>query len=86
MVKDIPISELKIDRCFLIDILNNPKSQAVVKTIVSFAENLNLSVIAEGVESKQQLIYLQKIGVNTIQGFYYYKPMDINSIILLLRK
>ncbi|PQJ45995.1 hypothetical protein BTO00_07625 [Vibrio campbellii] len=86
MVKDIPISELKIDRCFLIDILNNPKSQAVVKTIASFAENLNLSVIAEGVESKQQLIYLQKIGVNTIQGFYYYKPMDINSIILLLRK
>ena len=86
MVKDIPISELKIDRSFLKDILNDPKSQAVVKTIVSFAKNLNLSVIAEGVESKQQLIYLQKIGVNTIQGFYYYKPMDINSIISLLRK
>ena len=86
MVKDIPISELKIDRCFLTDIVNNPKSQAVVKTIVSIAENLNLSVIAEGVENKQQLFYLQEIGVYKIQGFYYYKPMDIKSIILLLRK
>ncbi|PTQ16358.1 EAL domain-containing protein [Vibrio sp. 10N.286.46.E10] len=57
------------------------KGKALVKTIVDLAENLGINVVAEGVENKMQLEYLKSIGVDIIQGFYFFQPMSIKELI-----
>ncbi|MFC5076297.1 Phytochrome-like protein cph2 [Vibrio thalassae] len=80
MIKDTPISELKIDQTFVKGIENGPKGKALVKTIVDLADNLGIHTVAEGVENKIQLEYLKSIGVDIIQGFYLFKPMSIQEL------
>ncbi|MFS1918925.1 bifunctional diguanylate cyclase/phosphodiesterase [Vibrio sp. 10N.286.46.E10] len=81
MIKDTPISELKIDQIFVKGIEDGLKGKALVKTIVDLAENLGINVVAEGVENKMQLEYLKSIGVDIIQGFYFFQPMSIKELI-----
>jgi len=72
----LPLDILKIDMSF-IQGLPNDYSQVMVKTIVSLAHNLKLKVVAEGVETIEQLKYLQKLGCEYAQGYYYNKPMTL---------
>lgn len=81
MIKDTPISELKIDKVFVKGIEGGLRGKALVKTIVDLADNLGINVVAEGVENKMQLEYLKSIGVDIIQGFYFFKPMSIQELI-----
>ena len=70
-LKNLPIDQLKIDKSFIQDILNNEDDMAIVKAIIVLAQSLKLDLIAEGVETMEQKDFLVEAGCSTIQGFYY---------------
>jgi diguanylate cyclase (GGDEF)-like protein/PAS domain S-box-containing protein len=71
-----PIDKLKIDISFVKDCTRDPSSASITKAIIALAHNLNLRVIAEGVETKDQLLFLKEHGCDEIQGFYYSVPLS----------
>jgi len=85
-IKDLPIDIVKIDKCFIDEIGCNPKAEAILVTMVSLANNLGIQLIAEGVETKEQLSFLTSIGCDVIQGFYFYRPMPADAVSKILRK
>ena len=85
-LKRLPIDTLKIDRSFVRDIISNSDDRAIVRAIISLARTLNLKVIAEGVETNEQLSYLQEQGTDGIQGFLLSEPITPNSFTQLLKK
>jgi PAS domain S-box-containing protein len=76
-LKHFPINYLKIDQTFIADIVENKNTCSIVKAIIDIAHSLNLKVIAEGVETKEQLSVLQRLGCDEIQGFYVCKPLPV---------
>ncbi len=78
-LKTLPIHALKIDKSFITDTPNCEGDCAIAKSIISLAHNLDLDVIAEGVETIEQLRFLKNNGCSVIQGFYFSKPLDINA-------
>lgn len=73
-LKDLPFDILKIDRSFIYNSHLNKKNQAIVKAIISMAQNLGLKVIAEGVETREEVEFLNSISCDYYQGFYFDKP------------
>jgi len=69
-LRRFPLDKLKIDRSFVRDLLSNPDDASIVKAIISLAHNLRLRVVAEGVETSEQLSYLRELGCDQYQGFY----------------
>jgi EAL domain-containing protein (putative c-di-GMP-specific phosphodiesterase class I) len=82
----LPVDRLKIDIQFIRGIEDSYKDKAITDSIINLAKNLGLKVIAEGVETKGQLDFLQMQTCDEVQGFYYYKPMTVDQIEALLRK
>jgi len=78
-LKTLPIHTLKIDKSFICDTPMCEGDCAIAKSIISLAGNLNLDVIAEGVETPEQLNFLKENGCTKIQGFYFSKPLDLNA-------
>lgn len=76
----LPIDVLKIDRSFLIDLMNNPKSKCIVENIINLSHQLGIEVVAEGVEDKFQVEYLKMILCDIVQGYYFSKPRMFNQI------
>ncbi|MBO1512593.1 bifunctional diguanylate cyclase/phosphodiesterase [Metabacillus bambusae] len=74
-LKNFPINTLKIDRSFIKDVCHDPKNAAITNTIITLAHNLNLHVIAEGVESLEQIEFLSLNDCFRIQGYYYSRPI-----------
>jgi diguanylate cyclase (GGDEF)-like protein/PAS domain S-box-containing protein len=74
-LRSFQVNTLKIDRSFLIHIDTNQTDQAIVSSIIELARNLSLEVVAEGIESEQQLKQVVKRGCHIIQGYYFAKPM-----------
>lgn len=85
-LKSFPIDELKIDRSFIIDVPADEDSTAIVKAIVAMAKGLGLEVVAEGVETKAQLNFLAKLNCDSIQGYYYSKPLAADEFVAFCRK
>jgi diguanylate cyclase (GGDEF)-like protein len=79
-LKDYPIDRLKIDRAFVQDITTNSQDAAITKAVISMVHNMNLRVIAEGVETQSQLIYLMEKDCHECQGFYLSKPVPAHEI------
>ncbi|PHM17279.1 MAG: hypothetical protein CJD30_07170 [Sulfuricurvum sp. PD_MW2] len=79
-LKHLPIDKLKIDISFIRNITMEPKNQTIVKTIIALAKGLGMTTIAEGVETIDEMEFLRLSDVDSIQGYYYYKPMDQNAI------
>ena len=75
-LKHLPIDTLKIDRSFVRDIVNDPDDAAIVDAIVSMALALKLNVIAEGVETHEQLEFLRQRNCQHVQGYYFSRPLD----------
>ena len=75
----LKVNELKIDRSFITEICKK-ETQAVVRTIIQLADNLNMTVVAEGIETEEQISLLCSLGCNIGQGFYFYKPMPLDEI------
>ncbi|WEJ62759.1 putative bifunctional diguanylate cyclase/phosphodiesterase [Thiomicrorhabdus lithotrophica] len=84
-LKTFPINTLKIDKSFLDDYRSNSGS-VFIDTMVRMAENLNISVVAEGVESQEQLDYLSSIQCQCYQGYYCSKPIPKKEFIQLVHK
>ena len=76
-LKRLPLDQLKIDQSFVRDIENDSSDRAIIVTIISMAQSLNLDVIAEGVETEQQRNFLINAGCPNQQGYLYSKPMPI---------
>ena len=74
-LKKLPVNELKIDQSFIRDMMSNFDDQIIVKSIVDLAHNLGLSVVAEGVETKEILDHLNRLGCDIAQGYLIAKPM-----------
>jgi EAL domain-containing protein (putative c-di-GMP-specific phosphodiesterase class I) len=72
----LPISELKIDKCFVDDIKNGVDEVPIINNIIQLAHSLNLNVVAEGVEYKEQLDYLKENKCDVIQGYYFSRPLS----------
>ena len=79
-IKEFAINTLKIDKSFIDDFLNNLNNRAIVNTIITLAHNLNLSVVAEGVESKEQAEQLKEAGCDIIQGYFYSRPAPLAEV------
>ncbi len=78
-LKHFPINFLKIDQSFIADILDDKNTFAIVKAIIDVAHTLNLKVIAEGVETREQLMLLQQLDCDELQGFYISKPLPVEE-------
>jgi diguanylate cyclase (GGDEF)-like protein/PAS domain S-box-containing protein len=85
-IKLLPVDILKIDRSFIIGLPYDVQDNAIVKVIVMLAQALNLKVVAEGVETEEQLNFLIENHCDYIQGYYYSKPVPSTDFICLLRK
>lgn len=79
----LPINKLKIDQAFLSDL--NVKNKAVVKAVIALADNLELDVLAEGVETDAQVHFLREQNCKLVQGYRYFKPMAAQDIEMYLK-
>lgn len=78
-LKHLPFEQLKIDQSFVRDLLINDSDKAIVKTLVSLSSSLQMVLIAEGMETIEQLEYLLKKGCTRYQGYLFSKPLPIDA-------
>ncbi len=84
-LKDLPVDQIKIDRSFVMNIVEEQRNQAIIKSIIQLCSGLNLSVIAEGAETKEEVDFLTNTGCEYIQGYYFSKPLDNERFFSLMR-
>ena len=80
-LKMMPVQTLKIDRSFIKDISTDINDEAIAIAIIQLGKSLNLSVIAEGVETKEQAAFLLRHGCTRVQGYLYGRPMEAAAIL-----
>lgn len=83
-IRQLTMDTVKIDKCFIDGIGINHKDEAIIKTVIALIHNLNLRAVAEGVETENQVKFLDKEGCHIIQGYYYYMPMPADDLENLL--
>jgi len=83
-LQQFPISTLKIDQSFVRDVATNPDDATLVGTIVQMGRNLNMDVVAEGVENEEQLSFLQRLDCTYVQGMLFGNPMSSDNYLQLL--
>jgi diguanylate cyclase (GGDEF)-like protein/PAS domain S-box-containing protein len=83
-LQQFPISTLKIDQSFVRDVATNPDDATLVGTIVQMGRNLNMDVVAEGVENEEQLSFLQRLDCTYVQGLLFGSPMSSDNYLELL--
>jgi len=86
LLNRLPIDRLKIDRSFISNIVNDKEKQAIVSAIIAMAKSLGLKVVAEGVETKEQMTYLKSHYCDEIQGYFISKPIASEEFEALLKE
>ncbi|MFO7984211.1 MAG: EAL domain-containing protein, partial [Desulfuromonadales bacterium] len=80
-----PVDTLKIDRSFIVDAVDSPTGAAVTTSVIALAHSLNLTAIAEGVETAEQLEFLKNCLCDSFQGYFFSKPVPADEFETLLR-
>jgi EAL domain-containing protein (putative c-di-GMP-specific phosphodiesterase class I) len=83
-LKRLPVNELKIDKSFVMDMVNDESDSVIVKSTIDLAHNLGLKVVAEGVADKEIWDLLRILGCDGAQGFYMSEPLNISDLISML--
>jgi EAL domain-containing protein (putative c-di-GMP-specific phosphodiesterase class I) len=78
-LKQLPLDQLKIDQSFVRDIATNNNDAVMIQTIIDMAQNFSISVIAEGVETEEQLNFLKENGCMVYQGYLFSKPVPVDE-------
>ena len=84
-LKRLPITTIKIDKEFIDDLTRDPDDEAITATIVTMGHSLGLTVIAEGVETEQQLEFLRAHGCDEVQGHWLSRPIDGDRCLAFIR-
>ena len=85
-VMTLPFECVKIDKGFIRNITNNPKSRGMLQTLVTGLRSMNVVALAEGVETLEQDAIVREIGIDRIQGYYYARPMPVDEFAWLIRQ
>ena len=85
-LKQFSVDTLKIDQSFIQNLPHNNDDAQITRTIISMAHNLGLGIIAEGVETKEQLEFLQEVKCEEVQGFYFSEAVPANSLVEIIKK
>ena len=85
-LKQLPLHTIKIDQSFVRDLGKDPDDETIVRTIITMAHNLNLKVVAEGVETETQYNYVKQHGCDVVQGFLFGRPVPGEEMVKLLAK
>jgi EAL domain-containing protein (putative c-di-GMP-specific phosphodiesterase class I) len=83
-LKRFPIDTLKIDRSFIGDLTTNTEDKTITGAIITMGKSLDLTVVAEGVETQEQIDFLRAHGCDEFQGYYAHKPMPADEFAQLL--
>lgn len=75
-LRTLPISQIKIDKTFVFNLVNDDYNQIIIRTLYDLSQNMGLELCVEGVEKKEILDMLLDMGVTLIQGFYFERPME----------
>ncbi|WP_071515592.1 EAL domain-containing protein [Geitlerinema sp. PCC 9228] len=85
-IKNFPVDTLKIDRCFVRDLMSDSTDVAIAKTIIALGQGLNMRVLAEGVETPEQMELLRSLQCDFVQGYLFGKPMNREAAASLLQR
>jgi len=85
-LRRLPFSRIKIDQSFVRDMLVQPDCAAIVKSVIALAQDLRISVVAEGVESTEQLDYLRRTNCDEVQGYLIGRPVEADQVLGLLEE
>ncbi|WP_303290251.1 bifunctional diguanylate cyclase/phosphodiesterase [Marinobacter sp. SS5-14b] len=85
-LQHLPISLVKIDKSFVQELGNSADAEHIIRAIISLAHSLQMSVVAEGVETKGQLDFLRQYHCDEIQGYYFARPMPWNDLVQFLTR
>jgi diguanylate cyclase (GGDEF)-like protein len=83
-LKNLPVEEIKIDKCFVDNVVTSSNDLAIVKTIIAIAHNLGFKVVAEGIEKKSQVAILAKNKCDILQGYYFSRPKPAEECLVYL--
>ena len=87
MLKKMPIDILKIDKSFLdVDMNMDIKDEIVIRDVIGMGKHLNLQIIVEGVETQEQSDFLESIGCDIVQGYFYGRPMPVKEFERILKE
>lgn len=84
VLKHFPLDTIKIDRSFVMDLVDSPSDAAIASTIIALAKGLNFKVLAEGIETPDQIAVLSDMGCDYAQGYWYSRPLTVDQIDVLL--
>jgi EAL domain-containing protein (putative c-di-GMP-specific phosphodiesterase class I) len=85
-IKKLPAHEIKIDRSFIMDMINDPDDELIVATTIGMCHNLGYRVVAEGIEDKPTQSRLLQLNCDLGQGYHFCKPLAFGDLELWLRK
>ena len=85
-IKQMPFTELKIDKCFVDKLLIDDKTKSLTQDLINMGHHLNLSIVAEGIEDVQTAMLLREMGCDIAQGFYFARPMPAYNVVQWLKE